>query len=114
MSARGGDRLTSLMANVRDLLLQRKYNNWHRYADQCSKRTQKPAFLPNGINDKISHNDYFVRDERRKVKRPIDIYVYGPKRLEAGSESKHSNVLSKSSEIVPGDKFNWDKPVELK
>ncbi|CAH8625713.1 unnamed protein product [Schistosoma guineensis] len=113
MSIKGGDRLTYFMAHVRDFLIGREYNNSLRYAEQCSKRTQPPAYLPNGINDKISHNDYFARDGRREVKKPVDIYVSGLKRLEAGSESKHPYALSKSVGVVPGQKFNWDKPVEL-
>ncbi|CAH8617240.1 unnamed protein product [Schistosoma mattheei] len=113
MSIKGGDRLTYFMAHVRDFLIGREYNNSLRYAEQCSKRTQPLAYLPNGINDKISHNDYFARDGRREVKKSVDIYVSGLKRLEAGSESKHPNVVSKSVGVVPGQKFNWDKPVEL-
>ncbi|KAH8864962.1 NADH dehydrogenase (ubiquinone) 1 alpha subcomplex subunit 7 [Schistosoma japonicum] len=86
MSIKGGDRLTPLMAHVRDFLLGRKYNNCLRYAEECSKRTQPLAFLPHGSNDKVSQNDYYTRDVRREVSRPVDIYVPGPKRLKAGSE----------------------------
>ncbi|VDQ06898.1 unnamed protein product [Trichobilharzia regenti] len=83
MSVKGGDRLTPFMTYVRNLLLGRKYNNTLRYADTMSKRTQPSAFLPNGINDKLSSNDYYTRDGRREVRKPFDVYVSGTKRTSA-------------------------------
>ncbi|CAH8873485.1 unnamed protein product [Trichobilharzia szidati] len=113
MSVKGGDRLTPFMAYVRNLLLGRKYNNTLRYAETMSKRTQPPAFLPNGVNDKLSSNDYYTRDGRREVRRPSDVYVSGTKRLTDAGRSESSRLPSKSTEIIPGEKFKWDKRVEL-
>ncbi|CAL8085386.1 unnamed protein product [Calicophoron daubneyi] len=111
MSVRGGDRLTPLMAHIRDFLLRRKYNNALRYAYDYSKRTQPPPFLPYGKYHKLSANDYYVRDDRRACGPPLEIFEYGPKRLTEKAESLAAKEVSKSVDILPGIKHQWDAPV---
>ncbi|KER28649.1 NADH:ubiquinone oxidoreductase subunit B14.5a [Opisthorchis viverrini] len=113
MSVRGGDRLTPLMARIRDFLLQRKYNNSLRYTENYSKRTQPPPFLPDGCSHDIAENAYYLRDERRRVSPPVEVFISGPKRLAESGSSSLPQPTSTSVTTVPGVKFNWDKQLPL-
>ncbi|TGZ72459.1 hypothetical protein CRM22_002077 [Opisthorchis felineus] len=113
MSVRGGDRLTPLVARIRDFFLQRKYNNSLRYTENYSKRTQPPPFLPDGRNHNIAENAYYLRDERRQVSPPIEVFFSGPKRLAESGSSSVPKPASPSAATVPGVKFNWDKQLPL-
>ncbi|TPP65425.1 NADH dehydrogenase ubiquinone 1 alpha [Fasciola gigantica] len=112
MSVRGGDRLTPFMARIRDFFLRRKYNNSLRYADHYSRRSVPPAFLPGGIHHKISENPYYGRDARRQAFPSVEVYSSGPKLLTVGGDSAPPISASKATEVLPGEKFNWDAPVQ--
>ncbi|KAA0185363.1 NADH:ubiquinone oxidoreductase subunit B14.5a domain-containing protein [Fasciolopsis buskii] len=112
MSVRGGDRLTPLMARIRDFFLIRKYNNALRYAENYSRRSVPPAFLPEGVHHKISENYYYNRDTRRQSFPSVDVYSSGPKLITRGGASTLSTSASNSATVAPGKKYDWDSPIQ--
>ncbi|XP_046330215.2 NADH dehydrogenase [ubiquinone] 1 alpha subcomplex subunit 7-like [Haliotis rufescens] len=100
--------VTPLVARIRDLFLQRKYNNSLRFEGvNSSKRTQPPPDVPDGPSHKLSANYYFTRDGRNEMMPPKKVYDANQQLLTEGSSGEKA-VSSGKAPVRAGFGYDWD------